>query len=138
MTRFVTVVGILTLVACSPAGTSPAGGTGAPTTVRGEACADVIDVDITPAGDTFTVAATVRSSDTGWEKYADRWEVRTLDGHVVAVRELAHPHETEQPFTRSLSGVAIPAYVGEVEVWAHDSVAGFCGRPFRVTVPERP
>ncbi len=139
---------VVFVAACSPGGApSPSTDDGRTTTPTsevattvppaGEGCADVIGVEIAPAGDGFTVSATVRSADTGWDKYADRWEVRTLDGDVIGVRELAHPHETEQPFTRSLSGVEIPPEVTEVQVWARDSVAGFCGRPFTATVPGR-
>jgi hypothetical protein len=40
---------------------------------------------------------TVRHADEGWEHYADCWEVLTLDGEVLATRELAHPHDNEQP-----------------------------------------
>ena len=70
---------------------------------------------------------TVRSDDTGWDKYADAWEVRTADGIVLGTRVLAHPHESEQPFTRSLDGVVIPNGLTEVVIAARDSVAGFCG-----------
>ena len=71
----------------------------------------------------FTV--TVRHADTGWDHYADAWEVRAPDGAVIGRRVLLHPHETEQPFTRSLSGVAIPPGVGQVRVVAHDLVHGW-------------
>ena len=36
---------------------------------------------------------------------------------------------TEQPFTRSLGGVAIPAELGRVTIRAHDSLHGW-GEPF--------
>lgn len=81
------------------------------------------------------MTTTVRSGDTGWEKYADAWEIRTTDGVVLGTRELAHPHETEQPFTRSLGGVEIPDDVTEVVIVARDSVLGFCGDPLTVAVP---
>lgn len=140
---------LLLVVACAPSGSEPLpAATTSPVTssaasedvlpAPGSGCADVVGAEITPTGDTYTVVATVRSADTGWDKYADRWEVRTLDGEVLGVRELAHPHETEQPFTRSLTGVMIPEGADEVQLWARDSVEGFCGRPFTVPVPGRP
>jgi len=43
-------------------------------------------------------------------------------------RTLLHPHVDEQPFTRSQSGIAIPAGVDQVRVRAHDLVHGFGGR----------
>ena len=78
----------------------------------------------------------MRHDDSGWEHYADRWEVLKPDGEVLATRVLAHPHETEQPFTRSLSRVRIPASVTEVVVRAHDSVHGFGGAELRVPLGE--
>lgn len=89
------------------------------------------------ATDGFKVSATVRSADTGWEKYADLWEVRAPDGTVLGQRVLAHPHVDEQPFTRSLNAVAIPDGVGEVTIVARDSVAGFCGAEYVAEVPGR-
>lgn len=99
-------------------------------------CADVVDVETSRSADgTYRFDVTVRSGDTGWDKYADEWRITTLDGAVLGTRVLAHPHEDEQPFTRSLSGVGIPAGVGQVEVAARDSVAGYCGATVTVAVP---
>ena len=100
-----------------------------------EGCADVVDAAVTPSGDRFVVTATVESADTGWERYADAWEVRTTDGDVLATRVLAHPHVDEQPFTRSLTDVEIPEGVTTVEIAARDSVVGFCGITAAVAVP---
>lgn len=100
-------------------------------------CADVIDVTIEAADAGYKVSATVRSADTGWDKYADLWEVRAPDGTVLGERVLAHPHVDEQPFTRSLSGVSIPDGTGQVTVVARDSVAGFCGAEYVAEVPSR-
>jgi hypothetical protein len=56
--------------------------------------------------------------------------VLTTDGAVLGTRTLLHPHETEQPFTRSLSGIAIPADVPRIVVRAHDKVHGYGGKEF--------
>ena len=99
-------------------------------------CAHVVGASIeSDSSGGYLVNATVRSGDTGWEKYADAWEVRGPDGAVLGERVLAHPHENEQPFTRSLSGVQIPAGVSEVTIAAHDSVAGFCGDVLVIEAP---
>ena len=100
-------------------------------------CAHVTDVAVTATGDRFRVDATVQSADTGAEKYADAWEVRAPDGTVLAVRELLHPHVDEQPFTRSLTDVEIPAGVRTVTVAARDSVLGYCGDTSAAPVPGR-
>ena len=43
-------------------------------------------------------------------------------------RLLLHPHENEQPFTRSQAGIVIPSGVSRVRVRAHDLVDGYGGR----------
>lgn len=85
----------------------------------------VEDAVATQARDGWTFAVTVRHADTGWEHYADGWTVFAPDGTELGYRKLVHPHETEQPFTRSLSGVNIPEDVAQVTVRAHDNVHGW-------------
>jgi len=94
------------------------------TAMAGEA--DVTAVSLR-TGSTYSFSVTVRHADEGWEHYANRWEVTTLDGKVLATRELAHPHVNEQPFTRSLSGVKLPAGTKEVRLRANDKVHGLGG-----------
>lgn len=72
---------------------------------------------------TYTVSATVRHNDTGWDNYADAFEVKG-DNVENGLRVLAHPHETEQPFTRSQSGVVT---TGLVWLEAKDNVEGLGG-----------
>lgn len=68
---------------------------------------------------------TVRHADTGWDHYADAFEVLDANGVVLGIRTLHHPHVKEQPFTRSLSGVEIPKGAESVFIRAHDSVDGY-------------
>jgi len=70
------------------------------------------------------VHVTISHPDTGWDHYADGWEVLTEDGTSLGVRVLAHPHVSEQPFTRSLS-LAAPLPNGPVFVRARCSVDGW-------------
>ncbi|MDH3498694.1 MAG: hypothetical protein OEM97_01095 [Acidimicrobiia bacterium] len=131
--------------AAQSAGASTTNATATPSTVAPstttpdadlQACADVIDGSIRALDDgAFSIEATVRSGDTGWDKYADSWEVRTVDGATIDVRVLTHPHETEQPFTRSLSPVVIPDDIDEIVLIASDSVNGFCGETATLKVP---
>lgn len=115
---------VIALAALGTAACGQAADPSAPT----EGCADVIEVSAFPAaGGTWTFDVTVASADTGWDKYADLWEVVGPDGSVLGARILAHPHVDEQPFTRSQSGIEIPGSVERVTVRAHDSVVGFCG-----------
>ena len=78
---------------------------------------------------------TLRHADTGWEHYADAWSVIGPDGAVLGKRVLAHPHVNEQPFTRSLTGVAIPEGVTSVRLRPHDSVHGD-GPDFALELPD--
>jgi hypothetical protein len=73
-------------------------------------------------------AVTVEHGDDGWDHYADRWEILGGAGELIATRVLAHPHDHEQPFTRVLGGVRIPAGLRRVTVRAHDSVHGYGGK----------
>jgi len=98
--------------------------------------ADVVDVKVRKtAPQTFAFDVAVRHGDTGWKHYADRWDVVTSDGKVLGKRVLHHPHENEQPFTRSLSGVKISTNVTSVTVRAHDKVHALGGATKTVTVP---
>lgn len=107
---------------------------GASPVVAGEA--DVVEANITQSSDgTFRVDATVAHADTGWDHYADAFEVLALDGTVLGVRVLAHPHVNEQPFTRSLSGVEIPDEIDEVRIRAKDSVHEYGGAEVVLAVP---
>lgn len=88
--------------------------------------ADVIDVTVTAEGNgTYRFDVTVKHDDTGWDHYADKWEVVLPDGTIAATRTLMHPHVSEQPFTRSLSGVKLPDGIDTVTIQAHDSVHGY-------------
>lgn len=126
--RLIAFVAVLVLAGC--------GGDADEASARPSECADVIDVRIeTSADGSYRFDVTVGSADTGWDKYADLWQVRSPDGSVLGTRELAHPHVDEQPFTRSLSGVTIPAGIDRVEIAARDSVEGFCGDTVVVALP---
>jgi len=98
--------------------------------------ADVVNARLTATGNgTYRIEVTVAHADAGWKHYADRWEVLSPDGEIIGVRELAHPHDNEQPFTRSLAGVHIPLAVDEVLLRARDSVHGHGGKILRMKVP---
>ncbi len=99
------------------------------------------DADVTyvraiqSADGSWTFHVTVSHPDTGWEDYANGWDIATLDGSKLKIREsdeftrlLAHPHENEQPFMRSQSGIIIPEDISQVIIRAHDIVDGFGGQ----------
>ena len=94
--------------------------------------ADVVGVRVVERGGTYSFSVTVSHADAGWEHYADKWEVVTPDGKVIDTRVLAHPHDGEQPFTRNVGGVRIPAELTKIRVRAHDKVHGYGGREMEV------
>ncbi|HSH42532.1 MAG TPA: hypothetical protein VK973_10465 [Arenicellales bacterium] len=98
--------------------------------------ADVLEANVNCNGH-CRFSVTVEHADEGWDHYADKWEILNPDGEVIAVRELAHPHVNEQPFTRSLGRVEIPADIRTVTIRAHDSVHGYGGRELAVDLPAR-
>jgi hypothetical protein len=81
------------------------------------------------AAGTWYFSVAVRHEDEGWDHYADLWEVVDPESSIVyGERILAHPHETEQPFTRTQSGIEIPGGVSAVLVRAKCTVHGFFGK----------
>lgn len=98
--------------------------------------ADVLEADVDCNSDSVcNFSVSVLHADTGWEHYADKWEILDDDGNVIAVRELAHPHVQEQPFTRSLGNVSVPDGLTQVTIRAHDSVDGYGGKELVVELP---
>ena len=114
--------------------------TAPPTATSSAANADVTFVRAIQAADgSWTFHVTVSHPDTGWDDYADGWDILTLNGTQLKIQEsdvftrlLAHPHENEQPFTRSQSGIIIPEDVTQVIVRAHDIVDGFGGKEIMI------
>lgn len=80
-------------------------------------------------------SVSIRHADTGWDHYANRFEIVGPEGAVLATRILRHPHVDEQPFTRNLGGVRVQNAVSEVEIRAGDLVHGLGGEVVTVEVP---
>ena len=97
---------------------------------------DVVDVKVYKStGGLYTFHASLLHEDTGWDHYANKWEIIDSSGKVLGTRILHHPHVDEQPFTRSLAGVAIPNGVNSVTIRAYDSVHADGGTTITVTLP---
>lgn len=99
--------------------------------------ADVLAAEAQRSGESrYRFTVTVRHADSGWDHYADRWDLVGPDGTVLATRTLLHPHVDEQPFTRSLGDVQIPGDIGLVTIRAHDSRHGYGGKSLPLTLPQ--
>jgi hypothetical protein len=94
----------------------------------------IVDVRVKCQG-SCTFAVTLEHNDQGWSHYANQWDVVTLDGKLLGSRVLHHPHDDEQPFTRSLSGVTVPQGVSQIRIRAKDSVHGYSQQEFLVDIP---
>ena len=87
--------------------------------------AQVINVNaIQSKDDSWCFNTKVRHNDQGWQHYVDAWKITDLKGNVLAIRELAHPHDNEQPFTRSLCNIKLPKALIQVVVSAQCNVHG--------------
>jgi hypothetical protein len=84
------------------------------------------------SGSAWSFSVTLSHGDTGWDDYADGWRVVDEAGTELGYRELLHPHVNEQPFTRSLGGVAIPEGTTRVYIEARTNVTGWDAARFPV------
>ncbi|VAW69974.1 hypothetical protein MNBD_GAMMA09-1701 [hydrothermal vent metagenome] len=80
----------------------------------------------------------IRHADEGWTHFANGWEILTPQGELLGRRVLAHPHVKEQPFTRSLRNIKIPAAVDSVVILAYDSVHGKSDRKYVLKLKFKP
>src|SRR5512143_1479365 len=94
---------------------------------------DVVAVKAHPAGENrFDFDVKVSSPYDTSQRYADGFRVVGKDGKVYGERKLLHDHADEQPFTRGLYDVPIPADVKTVVIQARDQKHGYGGRTVEV------
>lgn len=85
----------------------------------------VAGVAVNQSDTKWNFSVTLSHPDTGWNHYADGWRVETMSGEVLETRVLSHPHVAEQPFTRSLNAISIPAGTQNVQIRAKCLVDGW-------------
>lgn len=98
------------------------------TALGGSAAADspqIVDATAHEESGGWTFEVTIRHPDSGWDHYANAWEILAPDGTSLGLRELTHPHVDEQPFTRNLSGVKIPEGIRQVMIRARCNLTGW-------------
>ena len=96
---------------------------------------EIVDVKAHQSSDkTWTFAVTLKHGDTGWDHYANEWQVLAADNKILATRTLYHPHVNEQPFTRNTSSVKIPASMETVRVIAKDTMHGLAKTAMQVNL----
>lgn len=88
-------------------------------------------------GDRFDFDVTISSAYDTPQRYADAFRVMNSEGVSYGERTLWHDHAGEQPFTRDLYGVHIPAGVRSVTVQARDQKYGYGGKTLQIVLPGR-
>ncbi len=98
---------------------------------------DVVDATAMSRSDgTWDFSATISSPYDSPDRYADAWRIVGPDGTVLGVRELLHDHASEQPFTRSLTGVAVDASIEVVTIEGRDQMNGWGGQTFELRLSD--
>lgn len=125
---------VLLLAGCGGGTDDTAGGTGSDTAAAssGESAQqrypDVVEVEVTKQDEgTATLGVTVSSPYDTPERYADGWRVLDQDGEVLGEHMLTHDHASEQPFTRTQSGVEVPEGTTALTVEGRDQQYGYGG-----------
>ncbi len=95
---------------------------------------EIVNVEVV-CSSSCTFSVTLIHGDEGWDHYANQWDVMTMDGRLLKSRVLIHPHVDEQPFTRSLPGVKIPAGTTRVKIRAKDLKHGYSSEEYTVRIP---
>lgn len=94
----------------------------------------VVEVKVENTGMGWNFDVTLEHPDTGWDHYADGWEIVGADGTVFGTRTLHHPHVNEQPFTRSLRNVMLPDGMSEVFIRVKCSDVGWHDSDYKVSL----
>jgi hypothetical protein len=126
--RFVTAASIILVAGIASAQPQP----------EAQKYPDVLNVKVQARGDQrFDFDVTVSSPYDTLQRYADAFRVTGADGRTYGERQLLHDHANEQPFTRDLYGVDIPAGVQSVIAQARDLKHGYGGKSMEVKLPGR-
>ncbi len=97
--------------------------------------ADIVGAVVTRLnGDSFRFDVSVLHEDTGWDHYANAFEILDSNGNILGTRVLLHPHVGQLPFTRSLTLTLSPA-IRQVTIRGVDSVHGRGGKEMNVDIP---
>jgi hypothetical protein len=97
---------------------------------------EIVKVMIEPSAHRWTFHVTLKHDDKGWDHYANGWRVVDEDGNELGMRKLWHPHEDEQPFTRTLANVLVPKGKTIVYIEASDKVHGWSKQRVRINLKE--
>ena len=96
---------------------------------------DIVNVKASQQTDkNWRFDVTLKHDDKGWDHYANEWQILAPDNKILGTRTLYHPHVDEQPFTRSLNGINIPADIKTVRIIAKDTVHGLSTKVIEINL----
>ncbi len=124
------------LSGCAGGATATPAGRGTPDGAARYPDIERVAVTRNPDG-SYDFAVTVSSPYDRPERYADGWRLLTPEGTELAVHQLDHDHQTEQPFTRTQARVRVPDGVARVTVQGHDQRSGYGGKTVETALPNR-
>jgi hypothetical protein len=98
---------------------------------------NIINATYTVSSNSYRFDVTVSSEYDTPQRYADAYRIMDENGEVYGIRELAHDHAYEQPFTRSLSGVTIPNTIKTLIIEGRDQTYGWGGETFTINLSDQ-
>ncbi|GAC1655093.1 MAG: hypothetical protein NVS4B8_30260 [Herpetosiphon sp.] len=104
----------------------------------GQRFPDILAATLTRSGaGTYELAVTIASSYDTAQRYADGWRVLGPDRQLLGEHSLTHDHATEQPFTRTQSGLMLPPTITTITIEGRDKSNGYGGKTVTIAVPQR-
>ena len=98
--------------------------------------ADVIDAIVKCENNFCIFNVTVAHEDEGWQHFANAIEVLNAEqDEILGFRVLRHPHVGQKSFTRPVT-VLFEILPEKVYLRAHDSIHGYDGKVYELTMPK--
>lgn len=101
-------------------------------TAAGAEAPRVDSASIVREGNGWTVRATIRHPDSGWDHYASGWQVLAPDGTVLGFAEITHPHLEGEPIQEELAGITLPEGIDHLMIRVRCTLDGWSARSFRL------
>ena len=137
LTRLLLAVAVLAIVASCDLIESRLAGPPVPADERvDDRFPDVLAAELRPRDDgRYDLAVTISSPYDTPARFADGWRVLDPAGNELGTHQLLHDHASEQPFTRTMRGLHIPAGVDRITVEGRDLQNGYGGTTVSLEVP---
>lgn len=81
------------------------------------------------------IAVTIQHDDSGWDHFADGFEVQAPDGTRLGYRELTRPNVGQRTQDVDMTGLKLPEGIGYVLIRTRCSLVGWAAEPVRLDLP---